>query len=1485
MYYPIGWPRILDGRGATGGSPIQLLRHRSKNLVFELREHSVAVWHSRLHILLASFKLSPGNITKHGVNSCAAVKPDGSCMAISTTNGLLYFLHIIYDTSTQNSSKWRYSYREHGITRHTPGLEAPAEGPPLEEISFKLTNEVVLSGGTLVLCPIAGSLMASTEYGVIHRINWEGVFDKKLSIELSSVVFGNDLLPETRAQLLNEPDCAVDISYSLELHGLAVVLSSGRVAFLTGKTARFLPDSLRGVWLRETTDAVCVSVNPRYNLIACGRANGLVDTYSFDEISGSWILTNTLQLSKLHFADSDQYQLGQVQCLKWSANDYSVLVVAWRNGGLSIWSVFGSLLFHSLGNQPGTPTPLFRSQSTLLQSLCWSNDGYQLWILPRGEQLLNRTSSFQQKEEKQESHEEEEEMEKKNPDHVMIAGSHVIVIQFVKSAFINNPVIPNYRHLLLHSADQLYLGLLSMQKDSTESHSNVKGNSFNGYYGNDNNVISGLGKAEGVVPQWKVLKFPSTYLTLNWPIQYVAISENGEYIVVVGRAGFCVFLIRKRKWKLFGSELQEQSLICRGGVTWYQDVVIFPCRVNEKNEEIHFYTIHENFDTSRVLSTLHLTSPALRLNVFGNHLVVATRDCSVNIYNIILSRKLDKSINFTVSKLHVMSFISSLSRPWVSTLVSIMPSNIRTEPGTNSGDELESILFNIAGLVLLSHREVPRPQTLPDKPQDSWSFSAPVSLAPYVEAVWTPPIISTHSDSTKRDHMMESLWFACGAHGIKVWLPLYPQDEGHPTFLSKRIMLTLPSSSSFPQSILLSEAVIVGVSHEPLHGDHSLTTPLYFPPTTVRRITRLFLNHVLRQLLKRNLGSHAFNIARRHAHLPYFAHILELMLHEILEEEASGSIPIPDALLPRAIEFIKQFPQFLETVGSCARKTEVALWHYLFAAVGNPKDLFELCLSDTRLKTAASYLIIIQNLEPLTISRHLATCLLDAALDNNQWDLCKDLVRFLKAIGPGDGSNPTSPVSSIAGVTPSTPHSKNPKSSGSTSLHPNSASSSTLLPDLDQSVVSVARDHLNSGSTSNIVSVSGDFCDSTGKIIKRPHFALDVDSKEEYFIELILSRHARKLLSSRCIKDLGLFAAHLDFDLVQWMGKERHRAARIEDYIKTLCELHKQFHWPFPASSTLNTPTSVTMETITPVMSSEYNHDGEEKEERVDEGKQDDSEELEDSPSVLRRPNRPPDLNISGVDAKMNIVETEITDVGVIPPQANVDIVKDDEAVIIHNSTPTKSATGSYSFVSDSLIKNSSVDRFLLPEDTESLVETIDDTYMWEGDNNVSMTTVWTVPTKSIQAEREMRYFVNITNSTFCLEWSVILGILLQDITIFIDLSNQLNNINPQIVLPEGMGTWLLEGVASLGEWAAKNSPGYLPFLSSITPYLHQWCGLINIHIRKQQEHHTNINQSQSNDITENMDSSKEERPLTPAKQINQDSEVEGNETSGCTLS
>ena len=76
--------------------------------------------------------------------------------------------------------------------------------------------------------------------------------------------------------------------------------------------------------------------------------------------------------------------------------------------------------------------------------------------------------------------------------------------------------------------------------------------------------------------------------------------------------------------------------------------------------------------------------------------------------------------------------------------------------------------------------------------------------------------------------------------------------------------------------------------------------------------------------------------------------------------------------------------------------------------------------------------------------------------------------------------------------------------------------------------------------------------------IFRPHFLADLDlPKEEvtfcilfidisfdfvcaqWFIDIILCRHARKLLSSCQLRQLGKFAAILDFPLVSWLNKER----------------------------------------------------------------------------------------------------------------------------------------------------------------------------------------------------------------------------------------------------------------------------------------------------------------------------------------------------------
>jgi RAB6A-GEF complex partner protein 1 len=118
----------------------------------------------------------------------------------------------------------------------------------------------------------------------------------------------------------------------------------------------------------------------------------------------------------------------------------------------------------------------------------------------------------------------------------------------------------------------------------------------------------------------------------------------------------------------------------------------------------------------------------------------------------------------------------------------------------------------------------------------------------------------------------------------------------------------------------------------------------------------------------------------------------------VLDEEVD-SPPAPEqALLPSVLSFLSSFPQYLDIIVQCTRKTELRSWRTLFAHLPPAQELFEEALDRGALKTAGGYLLILHTFDELHTSSDQLLRLLQRAREAGDWDLCKDLARFLAAL-------------------------------------------------------------------------------------------------------------------------------------------------------------------------------------------------------------------------------------------------------------------------------------------------------------------------------------------------------------------------------------------------------------------------------------------------------------------------------------------------------
>lgn len=488
---------------------------------------------------------------------------------------------------------------------------------------------------------------------------------------------------------------------------------------------------------------------------------------------------------------------------------------------------------------------------------------------------------------------------------------------------------------------------------------------------------------------WHTSRIPSTYLLNQWPIRQTVISPDGRYVAVAGRRGLAHYSVNSGRWKTFSDEAMENSFSVRGGMCWYQHILVAAIEDN-RTFELRLYSREAALDNSHVLHTERLPAPVVLIAASGeDSLLVYTYENLLYHYIFVPAGGSVRLVQ--VGQIAFHGIVRSPAR--VRGLSWILPDSQISDGDPSQDVAVASVLFLVDGkLVLLSPSMNEDGQLKYDMRIVAQNVEYHVSMRDQ------PPINITHSpDETQLRYgplaLRDSLWLFDGME-IKAWADIH----GVLTAATGDNGRELPPPVSidvdfYPLSILLEKGIVLGVESDLVQRRDVNFSFFHF---AIR--THLVLPDVLRFYLCNNMTVEAANLSQQYEGLEYFSHGLEVLLHRVLDEEADTSPKPEDAVLPRVLSLLSSSKEYLDIVLQCTRKTEARQWKTLFAYLPPAQELFEESLQRGSLKTAGGYLIILHTLDELEASLEQSVRVLTRAVREGDWELCKELARFLAAM-------------------------------------------------------------------------------------------------------------------------------------------------------------------------------------------------------------------------------------------------------------------------------------------------------------------------------------------------------------------------------------------------------------------------------------------------------------------------------------------------------
>ncbi|GAB7350920.1 hypothetical protein MBLNU459_g1432t1 [Dothideomycetes sp. NU459] len=495
---------------------------------------------------------------------------------------------------------------------------------------------------------------------------------------------------------------------------------------------------------------------------------------------------------------------------------------------------------------------------------------------------------------------------------------------------------------------------------------------YKGFDASDVTTIS------GETSLWQSVQIPQPYLANQWPIRLSVVSPDGRYVAVAGQRGLAHYSVGSGRWKTFDDFGQESNFTVRGGMCWWQHILVAAIETGN-SYQIRLYSREKGLEDTHVLHAESLPYPIVCVATTGDDsLLVYTYD-NVLLHYLFLSSQ--KSINLVqVGQIAFHGIIRA--PPRVRAISWILPEDQREHGDPSQDVAAATVLFLVdAKLVLLQ----PSANEMGDLKYDMrviahdveyYTLAREQPAAPF-SAISDAPLDATSLGGHIGHSLRDSLWYFDGT-AMQIWPEILDVLSCAPSELGRDLPTPVAVPTDFyPLSTIIEKGILTG-----LEVDMVQRRDVVFSFFRLNSRIHLFIPSLLRHHLAQYDSSAALHLSHSFQKLPYFSHSLEVLLHNVLDEEVDTPPESADlALLPSVLSFLSSFPSYLDIVAGCTLQS-----------------MFEESLERGMLKTAGSYLLILHAFDENVFNTEQIATLLERAKDQGDWDLCKELARFLVGI-------------------------------------------------------------------------------------------------------------------------------------------------------------------------------------------------------------------------------------------------------------------------------------------------------------------------------------------------------------------------------------------------------------------------------------------------------------------------------------------------------